>query len=159
MFVRFVIPFLFLAVVIGGGYLLWNAIKNLRIRRRILGPLRELEAEYEAFIINREILADLQEQSLASAKSAIMADAIQVLRPRIDALLGRLESLPVHQLPQSIHSEIFPNVIPAYRSIWNGSSTAGISSDDRKVFREAVAEAVSADLSKRILQLQTGATL
>ncbi len=159
-FTRFVIPLLFVAAVILGGYWLWNTIRTFRIRRSVSGALRRLEEEYLDFMTERELLADLQDKSLAEAKDAVMSDALTILRPHIDALLGTLESIPTQQMPKFVNSDLFPNILSAYRNIWTESqSDAGFDTDDRKMFRQAMSDAMYADLSRRILMLQTGAAL
>lgn len=156
MFTRLVLPILVFSVLIAAGY--WGVlfVKKNRVRQRLVKHLRFLEQRYLEFVNDREILADIRHESDSSLAEALVKDSMPILKPEIDALLDQLDQVNQTLLPESLDSDIFPNVLAAYRSLWTDKAGSSmLTSQERHLFRESLAEAVRADVHRRLLLQQT----
>lgn len=156
MFTRFVFPVLILSGVIAVGYWVQLLIKKLRVTQRIERHLLFLEQRYLEFVHDKKVLSLPGSKPHDQLIESIVAESHPVLKPEIDALLDQLDQANQAYLPESLDSEIFPNVLAAYRSIGRRHQVSRLLTDEEKEsFREAIAEAVWADISRRILRSET----
>lgn len=160
MFTRFVFPVLVFSVIFAIGYWCVLVVKKFRLSQRLGMHLQFLEQRYLEFIHNRELLGNLRNEPDTKLIEVILEESGPILKPEIDALLDQLDQANQSLLPKSIDSEMFPNVIAAYRSLWTGTAAASIlTSQQKQTFHESINEAIKADVLRRILFLQTNSQL
>ncbi len=158
MFTRFVFPVLVFSVIIAVGYWCVLLVKKFRVNQRLEIHLQFLEQRYLEFIHNRELLGNLRNEPDAILVQAILEESHPILKPEIDALLDQFDQANQSLLPKSLDSDIFPNVLAAYRNLWTEKAgTSRLTNQQRHSFQESVKEAIKADVHRRILLLQTNA--
>lgn len=156
MFTRFIFPVLVLSVIITIGYWSQLVIKKRRVSQRLTKHLQFLEQRYLEFLHDRKILADIRSEPDTLLLEAIVSESAPILKPEVDALLDQLQQVNQAHLPDSLDSDIFPNVLAAYRSVGKDQLGAQpLIGEQRELFREAISEAVRADVGRRILMYQT----
>lgn len=156
MFTRFVFPVLVLTVIFVIGYWVQLLVKKFRVSQHLMKHLQFLEQRYLEFVHDRKMLADIQSEPTESLVEAVVLESAPMLKPEVDALLDQLEQANQRYLPKSLNSDIFPNVLAAYRQLWEGQDVSKLlTEEERNSFRESIGEAVRADVSRRILIFKT----
>lgn len=153
MFTRFIIPVLFLTVVIAVGYLVRQMARRAVVRKKIQDAVRELEASYLSFLSGREHLADVRGEAYEEAMKAFVQESMTVIRPEGINLFEVLTSANQSLLPKELPSDIFPHLMSAYRM--------GDDSDQQLAkgqFLNFIQEALSADTARRYVDLQTSSS-
>lgn len=153
MFTRFIIPVLFLTVVIAVGYLVRQMMRRAIVKKRVREAVRELEASYLSFLSGREHLADLRGEAYEEAMEAFVRESMTVIRPEGMNLFQVLNAENQTLLPEEVPSDLFPHVMSAYRAA--DAKDDQLASDQ---FLAAIREAVSADTARRYVDLQTSAS-
>lgn len=160
MFTRFVFPVLVFSAVFAIGYWCVLTIRKFQLNRRLTIHLQYLEQRYLEFIHDRVRLSDLNNESDSVLATAILEESGPVLKPEMDTLLDQLDQANQSLLPASLDSEIFPNVLAAYRSLWPEKAGASVvSSQQKQAFQNSLQEAIRADIHRRILHLHTNSQL
>lgn len=158
--IRFFLPVAFLTILIMTGFLIRSLWLKTKLRNAIAAKLRKVEERYQDFLTNKRVLQELSGKPDEFLPSDLRAEVLIHLHPSLSSLLGLLEETPFTLLPTDIPSELFPHMMVSYRSIARESAAAQfLDEHDRERFRAAFAEAIEADLSRRFLQFQTGASL
>lgn len=160
MFTRFVFPVLVFSAIFAIGYWCVLLVKKFRLNRRLDMHLQFLEQRYLEFIHSKELPGNLRNEPDTELVEVILEESVPILKPEIDALLDQLDQANQSLLPKTIDSEIFPNVLAAYRSLWTGKAGASmLTSEQKQGFQRALIEAIKSDIHRRILHLQTNSQL
>lgn len=153
---RYLFSLASLTAMIMAGYLLWGAWQRFALRRNLLRQLQAIETGYQALLQKRLLIAEFSDQNLLNTQQAIVQEALVQLKPSLVQLLSAFHEAPVSQLPSHLPAEVFPNLLPAYKLLARQHAANSMGQKEQDAFLQAVSEAIQADISRRVLQLQAG---
>ncbi|MEZ4825976.1 MAG: hypothetical protein R3C61_06735 [Bacteroidia bacterium] len=127
--------------------------------RDISRQLEEMEGLYESVVKKRLSLSVLEDRNPEKEKKAILEEVMTVLRPEIQLLLAHIQSQPVPDGKLSYKARYFRLAVVMAETMLNRSGSAEISVSEIDAFFRAFEEGAAGDISRRIIDLKSGATL
>ncbi len=153
---RYLLSLASLTALIMAGYLLWSSWRRFITRKDLLRQLQSIEANYQTLLQKRLLLAELADQDLVQTQQDIVQEALVQLKPALIQLLAAFHDTPIGQLPRNLPATVFPNLLPTYKFLARQGTGGPVGQQEQEAFLQAVAEAIRADLSRHVLQLQAG---
>ena len=152
---------LFMAALLAAGglfSLLGNKEqKKLSARTNLL--MEEIDNKYEDFIEKRLNMALLKQEKEVFDIEKLHKNAFIILKPEIDGLMAFINAYTRLYDSSMYHSKYFKSIIPIIVSILKKMEQKGYSSlsaqDEKKIYT-AFQDAIRADLTQRVLDLNAG---
>jgi hypothetical protein len=136
------------------GLVLWYRQLSEQRSQRLTALLQQLESRYARFIKQRLTLAYIQESAWQNEREKLIEDALEVLKPTLDALAAQVSGASYGLRDLRFDSAIFNNVAATAEALSQQRATARPHA--RADLHEAFRDAMRADLATRWLEYQTG---
>ncbi len=135
--------------------LLQDSSSSHKIKKHLRSLFKDMEKEYKKFIHQKLDFEIIKNENLNINKDELVHNAITILKPYIESLYALASSNEVSQpLGINVESEHFKNLyFVAERLLMQRLPLTTLDKDE---LFQALDDALTADISKRLLQLQTG---
>ncbi len=145
---------IFVILVIFGGRLSANAAS------RAAKIIMEIDKKYENFVQKKLTVSVLKKSDLSIDKEMIKEEVMIILKPDIEALISQISATKnASDVKIKYNSNYFQNLkslAEKYYRITNDRNSPILSHEENEEFFEAIRTGINADLTKRVLDLESG---
>jgi len=153
MLMRYFFVLLLLSALIA-GLLWWYRRSSDQRSDHLRDLLRQLRDQYEHFMKQRLTLAYIREDDWQEEREKLIAEALEILKPTLDALAAQVSNGQFWVRELSLGDTVFNNVAAEAQAM---AEQRGIARPDaRQELYRAFGDAMRADLANRWLAYQTG---
>ncbi len=122
--------------------------------------IMEIDKKYENFVQKKLTMSVLKKSDLSVDKEQIKKEVLIILKPDIEALISQISATKnASDVKIDYNSNYFQNLkslAEKYYRITNDRNSPILSNDEMEEFFDAIKTGIDADLTKRVLDLETG---
>lgn len=120
--------------------------------------IQKIEKSYESFVERQIANNILKNDSIEINVQKITETAMTILKPNIDALIGHINATTYSTVEVEYDAGYFDNAVSLSSEMFakTGKSNEPMSKDDEAEFYAAFRDAIKSDLTRRMLNLESG---